>query len=90
MDYCISIMIDTYPTHVQTANTKPKTKGIRIKEIRQFEKFFQVKWNPRAACRVVRDATNTFKQKKEACESLCWRAYEKAELKNLLFNLSHS
>ena len=59
-----------------------KSKGEHVQEILKFEKFFKVKWNPRQIRRVLRDANETFKQKKEAHERRCWRAYEKAKSVN--------
>ena len=38
-----------------------KTKGTHAQEILQFEKYFHVKYNPRAILRAVRDAMDVFK-----------------------------
>ena len=59
-----------------------KTKGTHVQEILQFERFFKVKYNPRVVLRVVWDAMNIFKQKKEQHEGRCWRAFEKAKSLN--------
>ena len=42
-------------------------------------KVFQVRYNPRAISRVVQDAMDVFKWKKEQYEGWCWCAFEKVK-----------
>ena len=60
-----------------------KSKGTHVKEIIKFKNIFKMKWNCREIKRVVCDAIEVFKQKKETHEGRCWRAYEKAKFVNL-------
>ena len=60
------ILIANFPNpSLQKGMASSKTNGTHAQEILQFERFFKVKYNPRVVLRVVWDAMDIFKQKKE-------------------------
>ena len=58
---CKELLVANLPDiTLQEWSASTKTKGTHIQEIIRFEKFFKVKYNPRAPLRVAREAMEVF------------------------------
>ena len=60
---CFDKLLTEFTPSVQTGNPAKKSKGMHLREIQAFEKYFKVKWNPKYPKSVIREAELVLKKK---------------------------